>query len=144
MEIIHVTQQSQLIQCMDMRRRVFIEEQSVPENQEIDEHDRLDDPLADHFLFVVDHRTVGTVRCLLKTEGIVKIGRVALLPENRNKGFGRKMMDLIEAYYPACPRFILDAQSHAIPFYLKCGYVVSGDEFMDAGIPHQHMEKKIR
>ncbi|MGB7594026.1 MAG: GNAT family N-acetyltransferase [Erysipelotrichaceae bacterium] len=126
---------------MDIRRHVFIEEQQVPENEEIDDHDRIDDPLADHFLFLEEDHPVGTVRCLKKPGGILKIGRVAIIQEERGKGLGRQMMDLVEAYYPDFRRFVLDAQTHAIPFYLKCGYLPMGDIFMDAGIPHMHMEK---
>jgi predicted GNAT family N-acyltransferase len=126
---------------MDIRRHVFIEEQQVPENEEIDDHDRIDDPIADHFLFLEGDHAIGTIRCLKKPDGILKIGRVAIIQEERGKGLGRQMMDLVEAYYPDFRRFVLDAQTHAIPFYLKCGYIPMGDIFMDAGIPHIHMEK---
>jgi predicted GNAT family N-acyltransferase len=141
MEIIKVTNESQLKQCMEIRRRVFIEEQSVPENEEIDDHDRLDDPIATHFLFYEEGRLIGTIRCLRKSDTILKIGRVAVSSEERGKGFGYAMMNLVEAFHPECGRYVLDAQTHAIPFYLKCGYTINGDVFMDAGIPHQHMEK---
>jgi predicted GNAT family N-acyltransferase len=141
MIIVHVSNQNELTQCMDIRRRVFIEEQSVPEIEEIDEHDRIGDPIADHFLFVMDKRAIGTVRCIKKDGNVLKIGRVAVLKEERNKGLGKQMMDLIESYYTTYRLFVLDAQTHAIPFYLKCGYVLAGEIFMDAGIPHRHMEK---
>ena len=141
MILVHVSKQAELMQCMNIRRRVFIEEQRVPESEEIDNHDRIDDPSADHFLFMLDDRPISTVRCIKKAGNILKIGRVAVLKEERNKGLGRHMMDLIEAYYPTYALFVLDAQTHAIPFYLKCGYEVSGEIFMDAGIPHRYMEK---
>lgn len=141
MKILRATTRSELALCMEIRRHVFIEEQQVPENEEIDVHDRIDDPLADHFLFLDGEHPVGTVRCLKKPDGILKIGRVAIIQEERGKGLGRQMMDLVEAFYPDFGRFVLDAQTHAIPFYLKCGYIPMGDIFMDAGIPHMHMEK---
>lgn len=141
MKILRASTRSELASCMDIRRHVFIEEQQVPENEEIDDHDRIDDPLADHFLFLEGNHPVGTVRCLKKPNGILKIGRVAIIQEERGKGLGRQMMDLVEAYYPDFQRFVLDAQTHAIPFYLKCSYIPMGDIFMDAGIPHMHMEK---
>jgi predicted GNAT family N-acyltransferase len=141
MKILRASTQSELESCMDIRRCVFIEEQRVPENEEIDDHDRIDDPITDHFLFLDNDKQIGTVRCLKKSDGILKIGRVAIIKEERGKGFGLQMMDLVEAYYPRFERFALDAQTHAIPFYLKCGYMPMGDIFLDAGIPHRHMEK---
>jgi predicted GNAT family N-acyltransferase len=142
MDLLIAMTQSELDRCMAIRRRVFIEEQRVPEDLEVDDHDRLDDPIADHFLFLVDDRPIGTVRCLKKPEGVVKIGRVAVVKEERGKGRGHQMMDLIEAHYPSAQRFILDAQTYAIPFYRKCGYEAMGEDFLDAGILHRHMEKR--
>ena len=141
MDLLLVSTLLQLDLCMEIRRHVFIEEQSVPEDEEIDNHDRLNDPITDHFLFMHENRPIGTVRCLNKEDHILKIGRVAVIKEERGKGWGRQMMDLIEAHYPNASCFALDAQTHAIPFYLKCGYTLMGDVFMDAGILHQHMEK---
>jgi predicted GNAT family N-acyltransferase len=141
MMIFRASTQSELEKCMEIRRRVFIEEQCVPENEEIDDHDRVDDPITDHFLFFDGEHLIGTVRCLKKPDGILKIGRVAVIKAERGKGFGLQMMELVEAFYPGFERFALDAQTHAVPFYLKCGYIPSGEVFMDAGIPHRHMEK---
>lgn len=141
MKIIRASNKSELKRCMDIRRRVFIEEQQVPENEEIDDHDRLDDPIVDHFLFLEGDFPIGTVRCLKKQDGILKIGRVAVIKEERGKGLGLRMMELVEANYPDSLRFVLDAQTYAIPFYLKCGYEPTGDDFLDAGILHRHMEK---
>jgi predicted GNAT family N-acyltransferase len=141
MEIIKVTDEYQLKRCMELRRRVFIEEQNVPAEEEIDEHDRLGDPIAMHYLFLVDDEIIGTIRCMKKADGILKIGRVAVAMEQRKKGYGQTMMTMVEDLHPEYRRFVLDAQTHAIPFYLRCGYTECGDVFMDAGIPHRHMEK---
>ncbi len=142
MEMQKVVTQAELNLCMEIRRHVFIEEQFVPEEEEIDSHDRLDDPSVAHFLFTKQGLPIGTMRCLFKPNNVLKIGRVAVIREERGKGWGRQMMELIEAYYPDYDRFVLDAQTHAIPFYLRCGYEVMGDVFLDAGIEHRHMEKQ--
>jgi predicted GNAT family N-acyltransferase len=142
MDLLKASTQTELDCCMAIRRLVFIDEQRVPEDLEVDDHDRLGDPIADHFLFLVDDQPIGTVRCLKKPDGVLKIGRVAVMKEERGKGRGHQMMDLIEASYPTMQRFVLDAQTHAIPFYLKCGYEAIGEDFLEAGIQHRHMEKR--
>lgn len=54
-------------------------------------------------------------------------------------------MDAIEQYATQQDVHVLklNAQTHAIPFYEKLGYKVISEEFMDAGIPHKTMEKRI-
>lgn len=139
---IKVKTEDDLLKCMEIRRTVFIEEQKVPETEEIDDHDHLGDPVADHFLFLKNDLPVGTIRCLKKGGDVLKVGRVAVLKEARGGGIGKEMMDLVEETYPEILTFALDAQEHAIPFYEKCGYVASGEIFLDAGIRHRHMEKR--
>ncbi len=141
-ECIRVKNEEDLHKCMEIRRTVFIQEQNVPESEEIDDHDILNDDVADHFLFLKNGCPVGTVRCLKKGGGVLKVGRVAVLKEARGGGIGREMMALTEKTYPEIVVFALDAQEHAIPFYEKCGYVASGEIFLDAGIRHRHMEKR--
>lgn len=139
---IKVKTEDDLRKCMKIRRTVFIEEQKVPETEEIDGHDHLGDPVADHFLFLKNGLPVGTIRCLKKGDNVLKIGRVAVLKEARGGGIGKEMMDLVEKMFPKIMTFALDAQEHAIPFYEKCGYIASGEIFLDAGIRHRHMEKR--
>lgn len=139
---IKVKTEDDLRKCMEIRRTVFIEEQKVPETEEIDGHDHLGDPVADHFLFLKNGLPVGTIRCLKKGDNALKIGRVAVLKEARGGGIGKEMMDLVEKMYPEIMTFALDAQEHAIRFYEKCGYIASGEIFLDAGIRHRHMEKR--
>ena len=139
--LIRVSDQTTLDECLKIRGEVFIEEQHVPISEEIDEHDMLEDHIADHYLFMDQDIAIGTIRCLKKTPGIIKVGRVAIRKNHRGFGFGRQMMELVEQEYPNALRFVLDAQEYAIPFYERCGYVASGEIFLDAGIRHRHMEK---
>ena len=88
-ECIKVETNDELRRCMEIRRTVFIEEQNVPEVEEIDDHDHLGDPVADHFLFLKNGIPVGTVRCLKKGGGVLKVGRVAVLKEARGGGYGK-------------------------------------------------------
>lgn len=117
---------------------MFVEEQRVPVEEELDTLDES----ATHVLALIDGKPVGTARAVEKTPGLWKIGRVAVCAPYRQQGVGVALMSGIEA---ACPtsRFTLSAQTHALKFYEKRGYIAVGDKFMEAGIPHFIMFKGI-
>lgn len=70
-----------------------------------------------------------------------KIGRMAVLPEWRNRGIGRAMLQtlLAAAREQGMTEVALSAQVSAIPFYEKAGFSVCSDVYLDAGIPHRDM-----
>lgn len=118
-----------------IRARVFIEEQSVP--KEI-EWDGLDDT-ADHFIALNEMGVaLGTAR-LLETG---QIGRMAVLPEYRSRGIGRRLLDaaVAHAVSKGAGRVFLHAQQHAEGFYRKAGFLPTGIEMIEAGIAHLEME----
>ena len=117
-----------------IRRRVFIEEQHVPEPLE---WDGLDD-IAQHVLALdADDRPIGCGRLL--PEG--RIGRMAVLPDWRGQGIGHALLQrlLQLARSQDCREITLSAQVAAIPFYQKAGFQVCSGTYMDAGIPHRDM-----
>jgi ElaA protein len=123
--------------CFQIRRIVFVEEQNVPLEEERDSHDEI----ARHFLATADGVAAGTARVILKDDGATaKISRVAVLRSARGLGIGAALMRKIEREVGA-RLFILDAQTHALPFYQQLGYAAYGDEFIEAGIAHRHMQK---
>ena len=126
--------------CAAIRRRVFIEEQNVPEELELDELDAT----AVHLLAVQDGRPVGTARLLIEGES-AKIGRVAVLPEMRGTRVGAALMRaaLDELRARGVTKAKLGAQTHAIGFYEKLGFTVHGPEYDDAGIPHRDMSRSL-
>jgi predicted GNAT family N-acyltransferase len=145
LEVIHVTTLEQMQQALGVRRRVFIEEQRVPEGLEIDEHDR--DPAgvttALHVLVRLDGEPVATGRLLLDdSQGGLHVGRVAVLAEHRRTGLGRAVMLALHdlARERAATSITLAAQLHAIAFYQRLGYVARGGVFLDAGIEHRWMD----
>ncbi len=117
-----------------IRRRVFVEEQGVPEALEWDGLDAG----ARHFLAVTaDGSAIGCARLL--ADG--RIGRMAVLPAWRRRGVGSA---LPRAAVDACrlrgdARVRLSAQLAAIPFYARAGFAVCGPVHADAGIPHRDM-----
>ena len=127
--------------CLKIRIEVFVEEQNVPLDLEID---GLDDT-ALHFLVTRNEEPVGTARVILKDNGrMAKIGRVAILKTARGLGLGQILIREIEKAQSlqSVSHFSLESQTHAIGFYGKLGYVAEGPEFMDAGIPHRLMTKR--
>jgi predicted GNAT family N-acyltransferase len=136
-EISIVTWSNKQCELISVRRVVFIEEQKVPENIEIDGRD----PDCCHVLACDGAgNPIGTARI----DRTGKIGRMAVLPEYRRLGVGRKMLQAIID----CGRakgikdFHLSAQISAIGFYRKMGFLTYGEEFEEAGIRHINMRKK--
>ncbi len=131
-----------------LRLRVFVEEQKVPPEEELDAYDLT----ATHFLIRAEPSPegsplgiIGTARLLDYSAGIGKIGRVAVEQEYRGYGVGLKLMQFIEAHarQRGYRRLILDSQVYAIPFYTRLGYLAEGETFLDAGIPHRRMTKDL-
>lgn len=116
-----------------LRRKVFIEEQRVPVE---DEWDGLDDSALHIIARTRQGQVVGTARLLPSGQ----IGRMAVLKGHRGNGLGAKILCLAvkTALIHGCQPF-LHAQTHAIPFYEKQGFIVDGELFMDASIPHRNM-----
>ena len=122
-----------------VRSTVFIDEQNVSPEEEWDgEDDRCLHVLA----ATTDDHVVGTAR--LKPDG--QIGRMAVLKEYRGLGIGGEMLKLLvaEAADRGHAEVFLHSQVHAIPFYEAHGFVVEGEEFMDANIPHKTMRYRLR
>ncbi len=120
-----------------IRNQVFIKEQNVPEDMEWDEFDSN----ASHFLALENNQAIACAR--LKTDG--QIGRMAVLPEYRNKGTGKKLLQFVlqEATAQNLGMVYLHAQLSALDFYEKQGFTARGDVFYEANIPHREMLKKI-
>ena len=131
-------------ECVKIRTDVFVIEQGVPPELEVDGFDAPGAP-CDHFLIVDGDDNVGTFRCIFEG-GAVHVGRLCVKKEHRGEGFGRAALEFIEKIYAArgYEKLTLGAQVTAIPFYEKCGFKVVSDVFLDAGIEHRKMEKALR
>jgi len=126
-----------------VRETVFIVEQSVPVEIEIDDYD----PVAQHVLAYVGDSPVGTGRIVGDGPAgrIRRIGRMAVLDAYRGRGVGSAIISaLIDIGTAAgCREFVLSAQCHAIPFYEKFGFVAEGPVYDDAGIDHRSMRRLV-
>ena len=146
--VIRVTNLEQMLQALEVRRRVFIEEQQVPEALEIDEHDG--DPAqittALHVLALHERSPVATGRLLFAHDGgPAHIGRVAVLAQHRRAGYGRAVMHALHelARERGIHDITLAAQLHAIGILRATGLRVHGDVFLDAGIEHRWMDIRL-
>ncbi|MDH4230220.1 MAG: GNAT family N-acetyltransferase [Nitrospirota bacterium] len=145
-----VTWQQSEKDLADIRRTVFIDEQSVPENLEWDKLDAT----AQHVLAcLADGTPVGCGRLVPvprahgrsgtpgRSGGTGRIGRMAVLKAFRRRGIGAALLGelLVLAREQGMIRVVLSAQVHALPFYTAHGFAAYGQEFTDAGIPHRRM-----
>ena len=124
-----------------VRRKVFVEEQGVPLNLELDPLDQT----ALHFVVYSAETPIGAGRIRVISDGIGKVERVCVLKDYRGKHLGNLVMNALEehAINVDMKKVTLNAQAYAIPFYEKLGYIITSPEFMDADIPHRAMEKII-
>lgn len=125
-------------QLRQIRERVFMDEQKVPAELEWDGEDNN----AIHLLASdANGDPIACARILRNGH----IGRMAVLPSWRRRGVGRALLrraiDVVASL--GCDYAFLDAQLHALPFYRQEGFVEQGEVFMDAGIPHRHMRRKV-
>ncbi len=120
-----------------IRFRVFVEEQGVPLEIELDEHDAA----SLHALAFEGETPVATGRLL--PDG--HIGRMAVLAAWRGRGIGALLLkSLVEkARERGDAQVALSAQVHAVRFYRRHGFVEEGGQYVEAGIPHQAMRRAL-
>lgn len=135
-----VETKKELEDAFSVRKTVFVDEQKVPLDEEIDQFEND----SKHFVMYVEGRPIGAGR-FRSVDGFGKVERICVLKDARKHGAGKKIMEAIETY--ACEhnfqKLKLNAQTHAIPFYSRLGYEVVSEEFLDAGIPHKTMVKHL-
>ncbi len=126
---------------LKIRQKVFVQEQHVPNDLEIDEHE------SDCCYYVLynENLPLATARTYVTSDGGWHIQRVAVLQPYRQQGYARKMLNYIEqqALKQQIPYLVLGAQDQAQGFYLKLGFKVNGTQYLDAGIKHHEMIKSL-
>lgn len=127
-------------QVLHVRTAVFVNEQHVPMDEEVDAYEEE----AIHFLGVTNDKPVATGRLrFVDTYG--KLERISVLAAYRGQSFGKAMIRFMEktirknGYGMAK----LNAQTHAEAFYKHLGYETVSGTFLDAGIPHVTMTKYL-
>jgi predicted GNAT family N-acyltransferase len=129
-----VSSKKALAAAFEIRVRVFVKEQGVPEDIELDR----DDERATHFLAVHAGKAVGTARMVMR-RGSAKIGRMAVLKSYRRKGVGKRLLKraVQMARQSGAKKIYLHAQVAVIGFYENLNFRCVGPVFDEAGIPHR-------
>ncbi len=118
---------------LGIRRVVFINEQNVPEDLEIENEDS-----SFHVMATCDNTVVGTGRWR-KTSLGYKLERFAVLKEFRKKGIGQEIVRFILSQIPLDKMIYLHAQESVIKFYKDLGFSIIGSTFIEADIVHAKM-----
>lgn len=124
-----------------VRKEVFCDEQGYPEAAEFD----ADDPLCWHIVISDGSRPVAVGRICRESDGVYKIGRIAVLKPYRGRSVGRMLVSeqLAFARELGAKTILLGAQVQASGFYRKMGFSVCGDEYMDGHVPHVPMKQEL-
>lgn len=140
--VVPVAGAADLAAAYAVRHQVFVGEQGVPVELEVDEHD----PDADHVVArLADGRVVGAGRLVVAPGGVGHLGRLAVLAEVRGAGVGVALVRALEdlARARGLSSVVLGAQVYAVGFYERLGYTAYGEDFDDAGIPHRWMRTEL-
>lgn len=138
-----ITSEEELKTALAIRNKVFINEQEVPTEEEYDEFDTLNGT-SEHILVYYDNQAVGTGR-IRWIEEFGKLERICVLEPFRSYGLGKAIIKALEeiAITKEFTHVKLHSQTQVEDFYTKLGYQTSSDVFIEAGIPHVLMTKKL-
>ena len=139
--VVRLADFSEFSQIKAIRKVVFQEEQGVEEALEFDGKDEI----CDHLIAYLDQKAVGTARMRYLDDKTVKIERLAVLSTVRGQGIGNKILNeaLLIIANKKIPEVVINAQVYIKGLYYKSGFVEEGEIFIEAGIPHVKMRKKL-
>jgi predicted GNAT family N-acyltransferase len=135
-----VRNKSELNKAFKIRTTVFVEEQNVPLDLEIDGLDTE----AEHFIFYLKDKPIGCAR-LRTDKDFAKLERIAIIIEYRCKGYGKQLTNFLIDYckQKKYKEIRLHSQTNVLDFYKKLGFKPVGKNFFEAGIEHIEMRRKI-
>ena len=136
-----VDSEAELEAAIAVRFRVFVDEQSIPPEEELDEADAT----ATHAVAIYQGKVVGTGRVVWQDDGSALIGRMAVDAQWRRKGIGGQILNFLEeqARSQGLSLSVLHAQEYVKSFYAAHGYQQHGDTFLEVDIPHVEMRKNL-
>jgi len=135
------TSDRELKEAFEVRKKVFVEEQGISEDLELDGHDSE----ALHTVVKDGKRVIGTARVLFLATNQAKLERMAILKPFRRQGIGRGIVSFLneELRNRQITQIVLHAQCPVAAFYKSCGFVESGSPFFEAGIKHIKMQRRL-
>lgn len=130
----------QLYQVLQLRNEVFIVEQNAP-YQDLDNKDQD----AFHFLYMDNNTIVGYGRTLFDIDKkAISLGRLITKQTHRSKGIAKKLMQkMLSTLNKNHPQedIVISAQSYLENFYQSFGFITTGEEYLEDGLPHKKMIK---
>ena len=140
------TNQDDLSDIFYIREKVFQEELKIEKSIEVDEYDKRAEFAVVYKVENINEeyefeKAVATGRLIIDKEGNYKIGRIAVLPEERGNQYGEMIVRMLinKAFIDGAEEVFVGAQTHAIGFYEKIGFISSGIEYNDLGKIHLKM-----
>ena len=132
--------EGELEAAIAVRFRVFVGEQSIPPEEELDAADAT----AIHAIASYEGHVVGTGRLVLD-DAQARIGRMAVDEPWRRQGIGAEILRFLEneARGRGFHYAVLHAQEYVKSFYAKHGYLEHGEPFLEVDIPHVEMRKEL-
>ncbi len=136
-----VSSDRELKSAFEVRRQVFVEEQGISEDLELDEYDSE----ALHMVVKDKGRVIGTARVRFLATEQAKLERMAVLRPFRRRGIGRGIISFLneELKRRQVRQVVLHAQYPVVAFYKSCGFEESSLPFWEAGIKHIEMRRGI-
>lgn len=136
-----VETEAELEGAVNVRMRVFVAEQRITPEEEIDDADAT----ATHAIALSSGQVIGTGRLLYRDDGGAQIGRMAVDRRYRRQGIGGRILAFLEeeARAQGVRNCLLHAQEYVKAFYAGFGYVEHGVPFLEAGISHVEMRKVL-
>ena len=154
--------------ALDLRKRVFVQEQGIPVEEELDEYDYFPSPEQQlepsseplttqgenvlHAIALMGGTAIGTGRVVYpahphdaRGEQVARIGRMAVEKSWRRQAIGSRILETLEeaARKRGISQAILHAQTHVKSFYASRGYVEEGEVFLEVEIEHVLMRKRL-
>lgn len=124
-----------------VRQQVFVEEQGFPEESEFNDCDND----AMYAVAISDEGVIGTIMVNIIHQSQAKVERIAILKPLRRRGIGRALINYMEEELSQknVKEIVLHAQCTVVNFYRNIGYEKIGGIFIEEGVPHIKMWKKI-
>lgn len=143
MELKLLTEIIDIQKALDIRKEVFVKEQGVPIEMEVDEFDTITNSCV-HVLVYYNGNPVGTGR-LRVIDSTGKLERICILKPYRKLGLGQVIIKALEkaTKEKGLSKIKLHAQTQAENFYNKLGYETSSEVFIEEDIPHILMTKNL-
>jgi ElaA protein len=142
LEVRRVRDEAELAAALALRTEVFVGEQGVPAEEEVDATDRD----AIHLIAIDDDGAIqATCRVFADEDGAMRIGRLCVRRSARRQGLGAALLAEAEreARAAGAERMVMNAQTAVMSLYVTSGYEPRGEPFDEVGIEHLAMEKRL-